>query len=137
MLRNVIAFMRKHKAIIVYLFFGGLTTIVNFIVYYPLFNFLNISAAVSNAIAWSVAVIFAYLTNKPFVFGSHDWSLKKVAPEFAKFVGSRVVSGGIETLLVYLLVDLLHWNGNIWKIVISVLVVILNYIGSKFLVFKK
>ena len=88
-------------------------------------------------IAWVVAVAFAYVTNKPFVFKSHDWSLKTVAPELAKFVGCRVGSGLLETALLFLTVDLLHWNGNLMKIILSVMVVILNYVGSKLLVFRK
>ena len=95
------------------------------------------SATVSNAIAWVVAVAFAYLTNKPFVFRSYDWSMKTVVPELTKFVGCRVGSGAAETLILLLTVDILGWNGNIWKLITSVLVVVLNYVGSKLLVFKK
>jgi putative flippase GtrA len=84
-----------------------------------------------------VAVAFAYLTNKPFVFKSHDWSRQTVIPELTKFVGCRIGSGLLETVIIFVAVDLLHWNGNIWKLVTSVLVVILNYVASKLLVFRK
>ena len=127
----------KHRDVIIYLVFGVLTTIVNYIIYLPCYNLLDLSATVSNVIAWAGAVVFAYLTNKPFVFRSHDWSLNTVAPEFAKFLGCRVASGGAETLILLLTVDILGWNGNVWKLIVSVLVVVLNYIGSKFLVFRK
>lgn len=127
----------RHWDIISYLVFGVLTTVVNYLVYLPCYNLLGLSAAVSNVIAWAVAVLFAYVTNKPFVFRSHDWSLHTVIPEFAKFVGCRVASGGAETLILLLTVDILGWNGNLWKLVVSVLVVIANYFGSKLLVFKK
>lgn len=127
----------RHWDIISYLVFGVLTTVVNYLVYLPCYNLLGLSAAVSNVIAWAVAVLFAYVTNKPFVFRSHDWSLQTVIPEFAKFVGCRVASGGAETLILLLTVDILGWNGNLWKLVVSVLVVIANYFGSKLLVFKK
>lgn len=127
----------KHWDILSYLFFGVLTTVVNYLVYLPCYNMLGLSAAVSNVIAWAVAVLFAYLTNKPFVFRSHDWSLNTVVPEFAKFVGCRVASGGGETLILLLTVDILGWNGNLWKLIVSVLVVAANYFGSKLLVFKK
>ena len=80
---------------------------------------------------------FAYLTNKPFVFRSHDWSAKTVVPELTKFVGCRLASGVMETVILFVTVDLLGWNGNLWKLVTSVLVVILNYLASKLLVFKK
>lgn len=127
----------RHWDIISYLVFGVLTTVVNYLVYLPCYNLLGLSAAVSNVIAWAVAVLFAYVTNKPFVFRSHDWSLKTVIPEFARFVGCRVASGGAETLILLLTVDILGWNGNLWKLIVSVLVVIANYFGSKLLVFKK
>ena len=127
----------KYADVLVYLFFGVLTTAVNYLVYLPCFNLLHLSAAVSNVIAWVAAVIFAYLTNKPFVFKSHDWSAKTVVPELTKFVGSRVLSGAMETVIIYLTVDLLCWNGNVMKLLSSVLVVVFNYIASKLLVFKK
>lgn len=128
---------RKYYDILAYLFFGVLTTVVNYIVYLPCYNLLHISAAASNVIAWVAAVAFAYLTNKPFVFKSHDWSAKTVAPELTKFVGSRVLSGALETAIIFVTVDFLCWNGNVMKLVTSVLVVILNYVASKLLVFRK
>lgn len=120
-----------------YLIFGVLTTLVNYVVYLPVYNLLGLSAAVSNAIAWVAAVAFAFLTNKPFVFKSHDWSRNVVIPELTKFVSCRVASGVMETVIIFLAVDTLGRNGNIWKLVTSVLVVILNYFGSKLLVFRK
>ena len=126
----------KHHDIIIYLIFGGLTTLVNFLVYFPLYNWVEMSGTLSNVIAWSVAVIFAFFTNKPFVFKSYDWSSKTVIPEFTKFISCRIGSGLMETAAIWLFVDLLMWNGNGVKIIVSVLVVILNYISSKWLVFK-
>lgn len=131
------SFLRKHWDVISYLFFGVLTTLVNYVVYLPLYNMLGFSAAVSNSAAWAVAVAFAYLTNKPFVFRSNDWSIRTVLPELGKFIGCRIASGVMETVILLVSVDILGWNGNIWKVLTSVLVVILNYAGSKFLVFRK
>ena len=132
--RNLIV---KHWDILIYLFFGGLTTLVNFLVYFPMYNWLSLSAALSNVIAWAVAVLFAYLTNKPFVFHSNDWSVQVIVPEFAKFLGCRIGSGVLETAIIWLTVDCLAFNGNVVKIIVSVLVVILNYIASKWFVFVK
>ena len=131
------ALMVRYRDVIVYLAFGVLTTAVNYIVYLPCYNVLGLSGSASNAIAWVGAVAFAYLTNKPFVFRSHDWSAKTVIPELTKFVGCRVGSGVLETAIIFLTVDWLGWNGNVMKLLTSVLVVVLNYIGSKLLVFKK
>lgn len=127
----------KHRDIPSYLFFGVCTTLVNYLVYLPCHNLLLFSAAASNVIAWVAAVAFAYLTNKPFVFRSHDWSAKTVIPELAKFIACRVGSGAAETVILFLAVDLLGWDGNLWKLLTSVLVVVVNYIGSKLLVFRK
>ena len=137
MIQKIRALVEKHYDILAYLFFGVLTTVVNYLIYLPCYNLMNLSAAVSNILAWLVAVVFAYLTNKPFVFHSHDWSAKTVIPELGKFVGSRMASGGLETLVIFVTVDCLLWNGNVMKLVTSVLVVILNYVASKLLVFRK
>ena len=137
MIEKIRALVEKHWDMVSYLFFGVLTTVVNYLVYLPLYNLAGISAAVSNMIAWAAAVAFAYVTNKPFVFKSPDWSMKTVLPELGKFVGCRAASGGLETALVFLTVDVCGWDGNLWKLIISVVVVILNYVSSKLLVFRK
>lgn len=136
-MEKIMALIRKYWDVLTYLVFGVLTTLVNYVVYLPVYNSLGLSAAVSNMIAWVVAVAFAFLTNKPFVFRSHDWSAKVVLPELSKFVGCRLASGVMETVILLVTVDLLGWNGNIWKIITSVAVVILNYFASKLLVFRK
>ena len=137
MIAKIRELVQKHWDILSYLFFGGLTTVVNYLVYFPLYNWLQFSATVSNAVAWVFAVAFAYLTNKPFVFKSYDWSAKTVVPELTKFVGCRIGSGVVETALLLLCVDWLNWNGNLMKILTSILVVIINYVASKLIVFRK
>lgn len=137
MIEKIQTLVKKHWDIISYLFFGVCTTIVNYLIYIPCYNFWGMSATVSNVTAWVVAVAFAYLTNKPFVFRSHDWSSKTVIPELTKFVGCRIGSGAAETVILFLTVDLLGWNGNIWKLMTQVMVVVLNYIASKLVVFRK
>ena len=136
-MEKLISLVKQHYDILAYLFFGVLTTAVNYLIYLPCYNWLNISATLSNMIAWVVAVAFAYLTNKPFVFKSHDWSAKVVVPELTKFVGCRIASGVAETLIIFVTVDCLAWNGNIMKLITSVLVIVLNYVGSKLLVFRR
>ena len=126
----------KHRDIISYLFFGVLTTLVNYALYFSLYNLLEISGAVSNIISWSAAVIFAFLTNKLFVFQSKDWSSATVISELTKFVGCRVGSGLLETAIIFITVDVLSFNGNLMKILTGILVVIINYFSSKKIVFK-
>lgn len=136
-MHRIRAFVDKYYDIVTYLFFGGLTTLVNFCVYFPLFNWVKLSATVSNIIAWVVAVVFAFLTNKPFVFRSHDWSQKTVIPELTKFIGCRIGSGLLETAVMWLFVDVMIFDGNWMKVILSIFVVVLNYISSKVFVFKR
>ena len=136
MIQKLRSLIKKYWDILTYLVFGVLTTVVNYAIYLPIFNFCGISAAVSNMIAWVGAVIFAFLTNKPYVFHSHDWSAKTTLPELIKFVSCRVASGVLETVILFLAVDCMAWNGNIWKLVTQVLVIVINYVGSKLLVFR-
>ena len=137
MIQKLRTLFEKYWDIVSYLFFGVLTTVVNYLIYLPVYNFCGLSAALSNMIAWVGAVIFAFLTNKPFVFRSHDWSAKTVVPELTNFVSCRIASGVLETVILFLAVDCMNWNGNIWKLVTQVLVIIINYVGSKLLVFRK
>ena len=129
--------LEKYWDVITYLVFGVLTTVVNYLVYLPCLYWLGMDAWLSNAIAWVVAVAFAFVTNKPIVFKSHDWSAKVVWPELTKFVSCRVGSGILETGIIWLCVDMLGWDGMIMKLITAVLVIVLNYIGSKIFVFKK
>lgn len=136
MYQKLLQFINSRKDILIYIIFGVLTTLVNYAVYFPLYNFAYLSATLCNVIAWCVSVMFAFLTNKPFVFGSHNWTLSVVLPEFLKFTGCRVLSGVLESVIVLVTVDILNMDGNVWKIITGILVIILNYIGSKFLVFR-
>lgn len=137
MLAKIKVLLKKYEDIVAYLFFGVLTTVVNYLVYLPCCNLLGFSAGFSNVIAWVVSVAFAFLTNKPFVFKSHDWSAATVWPELQKFVGCRLGSGALETAIIFVACDCLLLNKTWMKLITSVLVVILNYIGSKLLVFRK
>ena len=136
MWHKIYNYIRKHAEVLLYLVFGLLTTVVNFLVYFPLHNGTTMLAAFANAIAWCAAVIFAFLTNKPFVFKSKDWSRRTVFAEAGKFTAARLGSLVIETGIIYLAVDIMRLDGNFIKIITSIIVVILNYLASKLLVFK-
>ena len=137
MIRKLLELYHRYEDVVSYLFFGVLTTIVNYLVYLPCYYWLGLGGTVSNVIAWVLAVAFAFLTNKPFVFKSHDWSAPVVLPELGKFLGCRVGSGVLETAIIFVTVDLLNWNAAWMKLATNVMVVILNYFGSKLLVFRK
>ena len=136
MFEKLKALYAKHRSTVIYLVFGVLTTAVNYAVYLPLFNLVGLPASVCNGIAWVAAVIFAYVTNKLFVFESKSWD-GGVWSEALRFVGSRVASGAIETVSLLLTVDIFGWNGNVMKLLLAVFVIVFNYVLSKFFVFKK
>ena len=136
MFNKIISLCKKHREIITYLLFGAVTTMVGYGVYFLLYNKFDCYASLSNAISWVIAVMVAFLTNKPFVFESHDWSGKTVLREFSAFAGLRLLSGLLETGILFVLCDRLMWNGNWVKIGVGVLVIVLNYITSKCVAFR-
>lgn len=127
----------KYKEIISYLFFGFVTTVVNYGVFALCGHVFHLDVVYSNAIAWVVAVIVAYVTNKLWVFDSKKHDFKTIAKEFAEFVVARLITLGIETVLLWIFVDKLGVNDLIMKIITNIIVVILNYIFSKFIIFRK
>ncbi len=127
---------KKYKEIINYLIFGGLTTLVS-IGTYALFTIVfNIDYLVSNVLSWIIAVLFAFITNKLFVFASKSRSKKQVSKEIVSFFFFRIVSLGIEMIIMYVFVDLLSINDLITKVIAQVIVILSNYIFSKVFVFK-
>lgn len=129
-----------------YLIFGVLTTIVSWVayiaisrIYMPFFieGSDAVVALISNALSWVIAVVFAYWTNRTFVFKSESVGFGEVTKEFLSFVGSRVFSFVVEQVLLLMFVGLLGINDIVSKLIISVVVIVLNYIFSKLFVFKK
>lgn len=141
----------KYKELIIYGIFGVGTTLVNFLTY-KLFNMLlGVDYyLVSNVIAWFVSVVFAYVSNKLFVFESKSWKVRLVVKEASSFFAARVFSLVVEEAGLFLLVDIIGMkdfafevydftiSGNmISKVMLAVVVVVLNYFFSKFVIFKK
>jgi len=126
----------KYKSYILYIFFGGVTTLVNWLCFYVCAHLLNLGTVVSNVIAWILSVAVAYLTNRKWVFESRAAGMRRVVKEVAGFTVSRLVTLGVETLLMWITVDVCGWNDLVMKIVVSIVVVVMNYIFSRFLVFK-
>lgn len=127
----------KYKETIYYLVFGVLSTIVNIAVYILCTRTLNIDFIISNWIAWIAAVIFAYITNKFWVFESKKIQIKFLIKEFLSFVSCRIVSGIIEMFLMYVMISILSINDFVVKITTNIVVVILNFIFSKLIIFKE
>lgn len=128
MLRNL---MSKYSEAISYLFFGVCTTLINFIVFFIVSNF--IAPEITNIIAWIISVAFAYITNKIFVFKSKGFSIK----EIFEFAGARIFSLLFEEACLIIMLNVFFVNTLLSKIIINVFVIIMNYVLSKFIIFKK
>ena len=122
----------KAYMILSYLFFGGLTTLVNIFTFW-LLRVLKLGVYTSNVIAWIVSVLFAFITNKLFVFESKGKTLK----QGLSFFIFRLISLVFDMGIMYLLIDLLKWDDLLSKIITNVIVVIINYVFSKIFIFKK
>ena len=129
----------KYKEIINYLIFGILTTIVSLVTYYILvLTILNpnnpIQLQIANIISWITCVTFAYITNRKYVFNSTNNNILK---EIIKFYSSRLTTLFLEIIIMYIFVTKLNFNDKIIKIIAQITIILLNYIISKILVFKK
>ena len=127
----------KYKSILMYGIFGVLTTLVNIISYGFSYNYVGISNVVSNIIAWILAVSFAYITNKIWVFDSKVFSAKFMLNEAIKFFGCRILTGLFDIAIMYIGVDLLNGPSMILKVASNIIVIILNYVASKLIIFRK
>ena len=133
---NHISWYNKYKEALLYLVFGGFTTLVNILSFFILRQF-KIEIYISNALAWFISVVFAFITNKLFVFESKGKSNKENIRECISFFGFRILSLVFDMGATYLLLQVLSVNELISKVVSNVLVIILNYIFSKLFIFKK
>lgn len=125
----------KYKEAVLYLIFGGLTTLFNIITYAVCAHIFNMDTLISNGIAWIVGVAFAYVTNKLYVFESHTDTIAALIRECASFVGCRLATGAMDMAIMYVTVDVLHWPDIVMKIIANVLVIVLNFVFSKLFIF--
>ena len=136
MIQKIKALLTKYREIILYLIFGGLTTVVSFVVYYAIL-WAGMHYLAAQVISWAAAVAFAFVVNKLFVFEDRDNTPGALLRQIGQFVSVRIASGVLETALLWLLVDVIRISENIAKIPVAVLTVIINYIASKLLIFRK
>lgn len=127
----------KYKESILYLFFGALTTLVNIVVYTLLARLFKIDYMASNIIAWILSVIFAYITNKVYVFESSTTSKKGLVIEIFSFFIARILSLVLDVLVMYIGIYVLNGNDIVVKVLSNILVIIANYFMSKLFVFRK
>ena len=132
---------KRYREIIVYVIVGGLTTVVNFVIFYLCKITVGTSTAftmnLANFLAWVVAVLFAFVTNKLYVFESKSMERKVLFKEFTSFVAARVFSLGAEVVIMNVGVLGLHIPDMICKLFAQVVIILMNYFFSKFVIFKK
>ena len=127
----------NNTELVAYLFAGVATTVVNYVVYFVATRAFGLGVMPGTWTAWVVAVAFGYAVNKAFVFKTHCDSALALVREAASFFAMRLVSLGMETVLMYVTVELLHLNDLVMKLVVNLLVILLNYVFSKLVIFKK
>ena len=127
---------KKYKSIINYLFFGISSTIINIVTYQLCYKIFEIKNIPSNIIAWIITILFAFITNKLWVFKNDVNDFKGIFKEFVVFIGCRILTGIFDMIIMYIGVDLLSFNSLIIKMLSNIIVIILNFIFSKLIIFK-
>jgi putative flippase GtrA len=128
--------LNNKKEVFNYLLFGGLTTLVNILTYYIFSDIFGVNFKISTTIAWILSVIFAYVTNRKYVFNSKKISIGSLFKEFFSFMFFRLLSYFIDIFSMILMVEVIHVNDLISKIIANVLVVVFNYFASKYVIFR-
>lgn len=127
----------NNTELVSYLFVGVATTLVNYVMYYLATRPMGLDVMPGTWVAWFVAVLFGYVANKKYVFHTHCENAAALVKEAGSFFAMRLVSLGMETVLMYLLVEMLHLNDLAMKLLVNIVVIILNYVFSKLFIFKK
>lgn len=127
----------KYKEVIAYLFFGVCTFLVSIITFYIFNKVLGLNEHVANIISWIIAVTFAYITNKKWVFESHAVTKEEILKEITSFFSARLATLVLEEVILFVGVNLMHADSMLVKIIAQVLVILSNYFLSKLFVFKK
>lgn len=128
--------LEKYKSILMYLFFGICTTVINIVTYWMFYISLDFPNVLSTIFSWIISVLFAYITNKLWVFESRSFGKKVLVREIATFFGARFISGIIDLAIMFLFVDMLLFPAMIIKFISNIFVVIFNYVASKVVIFK-
>lgn len=136
MIRSIKIIYDEYKSIIRYVFFGVCTTIINVLVYSACYYWFSIPNVHSTIIAWLLSVLFAFVSNKLFVFNSKSIKVKTIIYELFTFFFFRILTGIIDVGIMYITVDKMSMNPTVFKMVSNIIVIILNYIASKLIIFK-
>jgi len=135
-MKKIFNLINLYKDYILYVIFGVATTLVN-IISYVILDYLSLGTVTSTSLSWFVSVLFAYVTNKLFVFHIQDKDKKHFFNKIIDFYGCRLATGLMDLLIMYVFVDLLNMNNLVIKCLSNIIVIILNFVFSKYLIFKK
>lgn len=127
---------QRYKSVIAYLVFGGLTTVINFIVFWIFNDFVQWPYWLANTMAWFLSVLFAYITNKLWVFDSKTPTVRTVLAEATSFFGFRLLSYFVDQAIMIVGISVLHGNNLIVKLIDQIIIVVLNWFFSKLFIFK-
>lgn len=127
---------KKHEEGINYLIFGFLAFVLNYILYFIFADAIVMHYMAATGLSWVLTVVFAYWTNRTFVFKSQNKETASVVREFVSFIGARIATEVLELVLMYVMVDLCQVNDKISKLVCQVIVILANYVFSKIWIFK-
>lgn len=133
---NIKGIYQKYKDIILYGIFGVLTTLVNIVSYWGMAHLFKCSVTASTIVAWILAVLFAYVTNRKWVFHSDCYIYKEIIKEMIAFFSCRLATGFVDWICMFVLVSICGFNDILIKTFANGLVIILNYIASKIIIFK-
>lgn len=136
-LRNFEGVYKKYKSVLLYLFFGALTTFISIASFWFFGTFMGMNVHVANSVSWICAVTFAFITNKTWVFSSKTKTAGEFFIQARDFYAGRLLTYFVEELILIIFVNLLKLNQDIVKIVAQVVILVLNYIISKLFVFRK
>ena len=127
---------KKHEEGINYLIFGFLAFVLNYILYFLFADAISMHYMAATVLSWVLTVVFAYWTNRTFVFKSQNKEAGAVWKEFISFIGARVATEVLEVALMYIMVDVVGINDKISKLVCQTIVILANYVLSKIWIFK-
>lgn len=128
-------YLEKYRELLLYGIFGVLTTLINIVVYSLCYHQLGISNVASNVVAWILSVLFAFVTNKIWVFDSKSMEVSVLFKEAVSFFGCRLATGLLDLAIMYVTVDVMAWNSTLMKCISNVIVIVVNYIASKLVIF--
>lgn len=137
MLEKIKQYGEKYKEVIRYGIAGVATTVINIVVYGVCYDTIGISNVTSTVIAWILSVLFAFVSNKIWVFESKSLELPLLIKETITFFGCRLATGVLDLAIMYVTVDIMAWNSMLMKCISNVIVIVVNYVASKLMIFAK